>query len=315
MKNICNGGFVSFISTENFKKMVKKERINAFPTPFELVYSTFCEHKFDHRDEDFFLKNTSEYVETMRKYCWQGFENIEKKFTSKMLSSLISRERIDKMTPYGAISDFISTYPEHIYNLTLSNTQSRRTRAGNEFEAIIELMMIGANVYADTQGAIGKSYFQTNQLGKLVDLVIPGVVFYLSNKRNTMLVSAKTTLRERWQEVPEEISRTGIREIYLATVDDSISNETINILYEANVIIVVTKAIKQARFNSNNKVIVFEEMLQHAKELSKKLHYEDLSSSELDLLRKSIIKQMHKYDSYPYVKKHYEKRLAAIPSH
>jgi hypothetical protein len=55
-----------------------------------------------------------------------------------------------------------------------------------------------------------------------------------------MLISAKTTLRERWQEVPEEVNRTGIREMYLATLDDSFSEETINILYEANVVVVTT---------------------------------------------------------------------------
>nr|MCV5142830.1 type II restriction endonuclease [Escherichia coli] len=92
----------------------------------------------------------------------------------------------------------------------------------------------------DVQGAIGKSFFQKNQIGKLVDLVMPGVVQYTSNKRNTMLISAKTTLRERWQEVPEEVNRTGIREMYLATLDDSFSEETINILYEANVVVVTT---------------------------------------------------------------------------
>ncbi|WP_460997138.1 type II restriction endonuclease, partial [Staphylococcus aureus] len=93
---------------------------------------------------------------------------------------------------------------------------------------------MGAGIPVDVQGAIGKSFFQKNQIGKLVDLVMPGVVQYTSNKRNTMLISAKTTLRERWQEVPEEVNRTGIREMYLATLDDSFSEETINILYEAN---------------------------------------------------------------------------------
>ena len=42
-----------------------------------------------------------------------------------------------------------------------------------------------------------------------------------------MLISAKTTLRERWQEIPEEMGRTGAREMFLVTLDDTISKEVI----------------------------------------------------------------------------------------
>ncbi|MEI1595102.1 hypothetical protein QJA14_25575, partial [Escherichia coli] len=40
------------------------------------------------------------------------------------------------MSPYDAIRDFTMEYPTHIYDLALSNTQSRRSRAGKEFESI-----------------------------------------------------------------------------------------------------------------------------------------------------------------------------------
>ncbi|MBA1681723.1 type II restriction endonuclease, partial [Escherichia coli] len=85
-----------------------------------------------------------------------------------------------------------------------------------------------------------------------------------------MLISAKTTLRERWQEVPEEVNRTGIREMYLSTLDDSFSEETINILYEANVVVVTTIENKNLKYKNNNRVLTFEDMLQSAMELSRK---------------------------------------------
>ena len=84
--------------------------------------------------------------------------------------------------------------------------------------------MIGAGIPLDSQGNIGKQEFVNKGLGKLVDLVSPGVLEYIVNKRNTVLISAKTTLRERWQEVPEEMGRTGAREMFLATLDTSISS-------------------------------------------------------------------------------------------
>ncbi|WP_116291383.1 type II restriction endonuclease, partial [Enterobacter hormaechei] len=203
-------------------------------------------------------------------------------------------------------------YPTHIYDLALSNTQSRRSRAGKEFESILELLMMGAGIPVDVQGAIGKSFFQKNQIGKLVDLVMPGVVQYTSNKRNTMLISAKTTLRERWQEVPEEVNRTGIREMYLATLDDSFSEETINILYEANVVVVTTIENKNFKYKNNNRVLTFEDMLQSAMELSRKWNNVSYTDSEKEEIQQSILKQIEKYSDFPYVVNYYRNRLSAL---
>ena len=138
-----------------------------------------------------------------------------------MLKELVDDEYIKTLTPIEAITWFVEEFPEHIYALTLSNTQSRRSRAGKEFESTIELILIGAGIPLDSQGNIGKQEFVNKGLGKLVDLVSPGVLEYIVNKRNTVLISAKTTLRERWQEVPEEMGRTGAREMFLATLDTS----------------------------------------------------------------------------------------------
>lgn len=126
-----------------------------------------------------------------------------------MLQQLVKPEEVKNKAGIEAVTWFVETFPEEIYSLTLSNTQSRRSRAGKEFEAIIELILIGANIPIDSQGNIGKKAFVEKGLGKLVDIVSPGAIEYNLNKRNTVLISAKTTLRERWQEVPEEMGRTG----------------------------------------------------------------------------------------------------------
>lgn len=65
-----------------------------------------------------------------------------------------------------------------------------------------------------------------------------------------MLISAKTTLRERWQEVPEEMGRTGAREMFLVTLNDTISKEVIENLNDNNIQIVVTQTIKEERYKS-----------------------------------------------------------------
>ena len=61
------------------------------------------------------------------------------------------------------------------------------------------------------------------------------------------MISAKTTLRERWQEVPEEMGRTGAREMFLATLDTTISSDVLNTLYEANIQVTTTKKIKETQ--------------------------------------------------------------------
>ena len=299
-------------TAEEFKELVKIERREHFITPFGLVYKTFCDQGYDKKPQDFFLNNASEYIVNMRKKCWDEFVPFEKEFTTRMLTYLIDSEKILKMSPIEAIKNFTLEYPQQIYDLSLSNTQSRRSRAGKEFEAILELMLIGSDIPSDTQGAIGKSYFQTHQIGKLVDFVTPGVVQYLINKRNTMLISAKTTLRERWQEVPEEVSRTGIREMYLATLDDSFSQDTLNILYEANVYIVTTKMIKDDKYKGNEKVLTFEDMLQHGLELRSKWKNHNYSDEDKKNIKDYLLSKIEKYDNYPYVKSYYENMLKAL---
>lgn len=300
---------MAHISENQFKELVKSERSEHFITPFGLVYKTFIDLGYDKKDCSYFMEHASEYIADMRENCWNEFVPFEKEFTTRMLTYLIDIEKVCKMNPVDAIKDFTMEYPNHIYNLSLSNTQSRRSRAGKEFEAIIELLLIGAEIPSDAQGAIGKQYFQTHQIGKLVDFVTPSVAEYLANKRNTMLISAKTTLRERWQEVPEEVNRTGIREMYLATLDSTISDESLRIMYEANIIVVTTRMNKETNYPNNNRVITFEEMLSIGRETTDKWNDYNYSNQDKDLLLQHIKKQIEKFNEYPYVREYYEKRL------
>lgn len=300
------------ITNDDFNAYVKNERKRHFDSPFKLVYDVFCERKYNEKGSEYFLENASSFITELRTYCWEKFTPIEKDFTTKMLSHLIDEEKVSKMTPIEAIKDFTTTYPQHIYNLSLSNTQSRRSRAGKEFEAILMLLLIGCDIPTDSQGSIGKSFFQKNQIGKLVDFVSPGVVHYLINKRDTFLISAKTTLRERWQEVPEEVTRTGIREMYLTTLDDSFSNETLKILYEANIYIVTTKEIKTAKYSTCNSVITFEEMLKSAKETCSKWDNKVFSDKEICDLKVHTHEQIKKYKSFPYVMNYYIEKLRIL---
>lgn len=69
------------------------------------------------------------------------------------------------------------------------------------------------------------------------------------------MLSSKTILRERWQEVTDEVKRTGAREIFLATIDEDVSESTLNIMEQENLVLVVPQNILQEKYQSASNVI------------------------------------------------------------
>ena len=300
------------ISLDEYKNLVKEKRKEGFKQPYDLVYDNFITLGYDKAPKEFFLSNASEVVEKLRNSCLSEFQPLEKDFTSKMLKELVDDEYIKTLTPIEAITWFVEEFPEHIYALTLSNTQSRRSRAGKEFESIIELILIGAGIPLDSQGNIGKQEFVNKGLGKLVDLVSPGVLEYIVNKRNTVLISAKTTLRERWQEVPEEMGRTGAREMFLATLDTSISSDVLNTLYEANIQVTTTKNIKETYYSDNERVLTFEKLVEIC--LDNVSHWKNFNYTveQNEQMIELITKQIEKHQNHKFVEEYYDERLKNI---
>lgn len=294
---------------EDYLELVKKERAAYFKNSFERAYQAFIELGYDKKPEFFFEQNASMIVEQMREQCWEDFLKEERSFTAHMLKMLIDRDIVKNMTPEKAIAWYVETYPDYIYQLNLSNTQSRRSRAGKEFEDIIELILIGAGIPMDSQGNVGKDNFVQKGLGKLVDAVSPGVIEFVENKRNAVLISAKTSLRERWQEVPEEMGRTGAREMFLATLDERISSEVLNTLYEANVQVTTTKAIKNKYYAENGRVLSFEDLVKICGENVKKWNHFAYSAEQVNQAILIIQKQIQKHEQHDFIKKSYLQRL------
>lgn len=289
--------------------LVKKERNIFFKNSFDRAYHSFTKLGFDKKDYKFFRDNASQIVENMREQCWNDFLEEESMFTSYMLKKLINDETVKEMNPREAIEWYVDTYPTHIYQLNLSNTQSRRSRAGKEFENIIELILLGAGISLDSQGNIGKDCFMEKGLGKLVDTVSPGVIEFEENKRNTVLISAKTTLRERWQEVPEEMGRTGAREMFLATLDDKISNDVLRTLYEANIQVTTTKHLKETKYAKNNSVLSFEDLIKICLENSDKWVGYLFSEEQLKQAVVLSQRQVEKHDEHEFVKERFKNRM------
>lgn len=274
----------------DFKTYIKDKRKELMPNTLDILYKTFVELGFHKKQKEYFFSNASHIVHSLRENNYATFLEEEKKFSIKVYESLIQDDELNNLSNKDSVKQFINNNVDNFYTLSLSNTQSRRSRAGAEFEGIIELLLMGAEIPFDTQGAIGSGVFETKELAKLVDCVSPGVEEYEENKRNTLLISAKTTLRERWQEVGDEMSRTKAREMYLATVDTSISTNKLGLIGKNNIMLVTYKDEIAKKYQSSSYIISFEKML------------EELSTNKLT------------WESSPLSRTHKQEKLARIES-
>lgn len=297
--------------TKSFKNLIREKRTEEFPSAFDIVHKTFLKLGLNNEPPDYFFKNASTIVEKIRENNWSVFLEQEKQFSEKLYKTLI-RDDINTLNPRDAVEDFIHQNTDKFYILSLSNTQSRRSRAGGEFEAIISHLFMGADLPFDEQGLVGTGIFADKNLAKLVDHVIPGATEYGLNKKNIMAISAKTTLRERWQQIGDEMQRTKMPEIYLATLDKTIGANTLNQLYNNNIYPVTTMSIKNECYPNSNIVITFEELLLEAKNITEKWHIDNYSSDDISEKIKKIEKSLNEHNEKEYINNYLTRRLTHI---
>ena len=152
-------------------------------------------------------------------------------------------------------------YP-YIYKISLSNTNSRRSRAGKTFESIIYKVYECLDYSFDSQGKVGRKTFTELGLGKKVDSILPSISAYEKRRNKTIIGTMKTSLRERWQEVAEEIERTKIPEIHLLTADETISKSKAQEMNNHNIIVVAYEWIANSdSLKPMKNIISFEEYL------------------------------------------------------
>ncbi len=167
------------------------------------------------------------------------------------------REKIVKLC--GEYAGRIFPY---VYRISLSNTQSRRSRAGKTFEAIVYKIYDCLDYTFDSQSKVGRKTFTELGLGKKVDSILPNIQAYEKRRNKTIIGTMKTSLRERWQEVAEEIERTKIPEIHLLTVDETISKRKAQEMNNHNIIVVVYDWIANSEtLKPMKNIISFEEYL------------------------------------------------------
>lgn len=286
---------LSTTENEEFSEFIKKQRKLLIKSPKETAKIAADVHK---NTIESLLKagEVSEAIIQLRQFSYDEFLKEESLFNGIILSEIGKKfdapknmldaaslqlfqlntqsaqqfsEKISDL--FGAYAGFISPY---IYQLCLSNTQSRRSRAGQVFEGIIYSLYEHFNYAYDSQAAIGKKAFSNLKLGKVVDSILPSTEAFSQLRTKTIVGSMKTTLRERWQEVVEEIQRSNLPNIYLLTVDDDISDKKSEQMAQHNIILVVLKSVKtQETLKNKRSIIDFESYF--SEEIPKVMEYWD----------------------------------------
>jgi hypothetical protein len=181
-----------------------------------------------------------------------------------LLNEDITNKKGEKL--FEAIKEICGEYAgrvfPYIYRLSLSNTQSRRSRSGKTFEAIIYKIYDSLGYEYDSQSKVGRKTFDSLGLGKKVDSILPNVKCYADRRNKTIIGTMKTSLRERWQEVAEEIERTKIPTIHLLTADDNIPKSKAKEMANHNIIVVTYEWIANSdALKSMKNIISFEKYL------------------------------------------------------
>lgn len=227
-------------------------------------------------------KKVSESIAKLREAAWESYLTDEVNFNIQLIQSLydhldtprsildsIVNNEITQLSKDQLLSEVKNICGEYagrifpyIYKISLSTTNSRRSRAGKTFESIIYHVYTILNYEFDAQNKVGRKTFADLGLGKKVDSILPNIQCYKERRNKTIIGTMKTSLRERWQEVAEEIERTKVPEIHLLTVDENISISKAKEMANHNIIVVTYDWIANSeKLSTMKNIISFEEYL------------------------------------------------------
>ena len=272
---------ISDKESKEFDKQIKEYRKKHI-RPSQIIVDDICLKSNQILKAIIEDKNVSNVIYQLRTDVWNEFLKDEVEFNAKLMKDLhrvletpneildilIDEKITDKKEDelYDSIKELCGEYAgrifPYLYKLSLSNTQSRRSRAGKTFEAIIYKIYEVLDYKFDSQSKVGRKIFNDVGLGKKVDSILPGIEEFNKRRNKTIIGTMKTTLRERWQEVAEEIERTKIPEIHLLTVDEEITLSKAEEMSKHNIIVVTYKWIAESdKLAPAKNIISFEEYL------------------------------------------------------
>ncbi|MCQ3949066.1 MAG: hypothetical protein DPW14_04480 [Planctomycetes bacterium] len=132
----------------------------------------------------------------------------------------------------------------------LSLTQSRRSRAGDSFQVVMNELL----------RRLGYPFTPKPQLDGNPDLVLPSKAHYERSPMDCVVLTLKTTLRERWRQVVTEGAKG--THFYLATIDEKLSAKELGEMSAKKVFVVVPQSAKEGRYSAHDNVLSFEDFIE-----------------------------------------------------
>lgn len=190
-------------------------------------------------------------LEISRGIEYEIFKSFEVRRRSMELVRLLLGTDPDAISINQVLMNIVTEFYQ-IDGILLSAAQTRKSRAGASFELHIERLL--------TDGGIPHEVQVIADAKKRPDFVLPSFAAYmdpLRDRNGALVLSAKTTLRERWKQVQGEMRNC---DLFLATVDESIAENAIKDMERQGIILVVPESLKKSDttvYKSQSNVISF----------------------------------------------------------
>lgn len=169
---------------------------------------------------------------------WELFREFQRRERAVEVVRAILGDDPVELAASGLIQRLVNGIAE-IDRIMLSASQQRKSRAGYSFEHHIEAML--------ADGGIPFSKQVIMEAKKRPDFVLPSLQHLRSAAGGPtagLILSAKTTLRERWKQVQREMSSS---DLFLATVDESIAANAIEDMGTLGIVLVVPESLKKSK--------------------------------------------------------------------
>jgi hypothetical protein len=187
----------------------------------------------------FLLAAPGDAVRTIsRSIEWDLFREYQRRERAVSLVRLVMGDVPSRPAPIDIVRSLIDNLPA-IDGLMLSASQQRKSRAGYSFEHHIETMLADGKLPFEKQVVMDAK--------KRPDFILPSRAWFERSSRESaagLILSAKTTLRERWKQVQREM---GDRDLFLATVDENVAANAIEDMAAMGITLVVPELLKISR--------------------------------------------------------------------
>lgn len=176
--------------------------------------------------------------EISRSIEWDLFREYQRRERAVELVRIVLNDKPRTLTASDMIRALVDEFPR-IDALMLSASQQRKSRAGYSYEHHIEAMLKGGNILFEKQVVI--------EAKKRPDFILPSLAFINKDDgaATGLILSAKTTLRERWKQVEREMG--GKRRLFLTTVDENIAGNAIEDMANLGVHLIIPESLKKSK--------------------------------------------------------------------